>query len=491
MKRYFLALLFVNLTLQVFSQSNDIIGLHGLIDKNGDQFYEFAGYNIFVKEIETPESDKNISKIKKKYDIQEIQKEYSSSAIDRPNKIIEAIGFEDVSLVHLLYIIEKNNNKSDLILFTKAGDRDINIENEFINLYLEDKLNRFISSIEIDSIDFAGRNLHLGSACRWWSPHNINCMGGQISWSEFDTQEKADQNTDILILKNKSSKTAILSDTVIPILFEGEETNTRRIVYKSHYKRNPLIVYYVSTQVRDRYISCVMSYYGYNRNDYEMPYLLKEVMQLKEIPENAWHKYDIPAREELTQTEIDKLAEIKKESDFISYSLSFKSGAYMPIGGQKDFTGTSPYIAISMNLRNLYSYGMPEPSTGLFIEMGVVLPNDRKWFIYEEKDISLNAKAHSIFIASIGYLYQSKLARSVYWEKYGKIGVAGLTTNKKKPDVKNEAYNVGVFSFGIGTSLRFKRVGVFGEYQFAPYNKSKHLNAGGNSAFLLGLNIVL
>jgi hypothetical protein len=234
-----------------------------------------------------------------------------------------------------------------------------------------------------------------------------------------------------------------------------------------------------------------MSYYGYNRNDYEMPDLLKEVMQLKEIPENAWHKYDIPAREEPTQMEIERLKEIRKENDFINYSISFKSGVYIPMGGQKDFTGISPYIAVSMNLRNLYSYGMPEPSTGLFLEIGIVLPNDRKWFIYDGKDISFATKARDIFTAGIGYQHQSKLTRSVYWEKYGKIGASGLTTNKKKPDVKNETYSVGIFSFGIGTSLRFKRVGIFGEYQFAPYNKSKHLDVGGNSAFLLGLNIVL
>lgn len=45
---------------------------------------------------------------------------------------------------------------------------------------------------------------------------------------------------------------------------------------------NILIIYYVSTKVRDRYVTCVLSHYTDDVNADNLPPLLSEVMALKE-----------------------------------------------------------------------------------------------------------------------------------------------------------------------------------------------------------------
>ncbi len=499
MKEKFL-LLFMFIPLIILAQDNTK-GLQGLKDSKGIEFYEWAGYNISIEKIKTPTIEKDISKLKKKLKIKDIQREYSTSKINRPNRIIEIESelerdgqkYPEIKQHSLFYILESEDGKSDLISIFKLGNREIDIENKIIDMYLTDKLSEYIIPLEIDSVNFIGRNIYLGNVCQWKSPNNLNCMGGQMSWSVFDSYEKAEEDNDIIVLRNHSPQHVILEDIDIPVLFEGNAVTARRIVYQPTYNAQsyPLIVYYIHTMVRGHYVSCVLSHYGYNRNDYELPDLLKEVMLLEEVPESAWNKYSFPEREELSTEQKEDIENLQRENKFKHYWLNIKSGIYIPFGGQRDFTGNSTYINLGIYFRG-FSEVYPtysEYNSTVFFDFGFVIPANKKHFNYYEEGEALDVKANVLANMNFGYLHKTRIKPQLYWENHIKIGIAGLTTNKKKPDKKDGNYNIGVFTMGLGSNIRYKRVGIFLDYQFAPYSKSKHLNAGGNSAIMTGLNI--
>jgi hypothetical protein len=70
-------------------------------------------------------------------------------------------------------------------------------------------------------------------------------------------------------------------------LFEGIETKVINCKYKMKVPKvlnggsNILIVYYVTQQVRGKYVSCILSYYENDANAGKLPYLLGQVIQLK------------------------------------------------------------------------------------------------------------------------------------------------------------------------------------------------------------------
>lgn len=496
-EKFLLTVLCVFISCGLIAQTDSVTGLLGIIDNQGFEHYEWAGYAITKGKIKTPKSEKDIQELKKTYNIKNITREYSASKINRPNRIIESISEskppKTVSLHYLFYILEANNKESDLIIFSKYGERDNDIEQQFINLYLENKLSGYISSQDMDSINFAGRTIHLGDACQWEAPHIINCGYGRIAWSEFNSYEKAKNDLSNIIKSRSTEKLVILEDTTLPVLFEGNSTEARRIVYKyiEYPDYYPLIEYYVLSEIRGRYVHSIMSHYGYNRNDYELPDLLKEVMQFEETPESAWNKYDIPEKDELNTEQKQIIENIRTENKFKSYIFNIKSGIYIPLGRQAQLIGGSPYIDLEVNFDpSSKNVSINENSNSvLFVNMGVVMPNNRQPFNYYGKELMLPAKVYTLYNANFGYKHKKKIKRYVYWENHIKLGMSGLTTNQKIKDKKDGNHRLSVFNAGIGTNIRFKRGGIFFEYQFAPFSKSKHLDKGGNSAIITGLSI--
>jgi|GEM_PF-927367 len=484
------------------AQNIPLSDLEGLTDNKGDKYFEWSGYNIFITKIKTPKNEKDISKIKKKYKIDASSKYYSSPYINISNHVIESVkdfekggkNYPDIKILQLIYIIKTGEKESDLISFTKVGERDEYIEKTFLDLYLNNKLSGYIVPKQIKFINFVGRNIQLGNLCEWRSPHNINCKGGQISWSVFDSPEKAADEIDLYIFKNEDANSVIIDDTDIPVIFEGEPVTARRIVYKilNRMERYPLIVYYLWSEIEGKYVSCIMSHYGYNKDDYELPDLLNEFMQIEESPESAWNKYDYPEKEELSIEQKEELDNLQKENKFKHYWVNVKSGIYIPFGGQRDFTGNSTYINVGFYFRG-FSEVYPtysELNSTIFMDFGFVIPSNKRQFDYYKGGEVWDVKTNSFVNMSLGYIRKTKIKSQLYWENHIKIGVAGLITNKKKLNDEDGNYDISVFSIGLGTNIRYKRMGIFLDYQFAPYSKSKHLKGGGNSAIMTGLNII-
>lgn len=481
------------------SAHDRLIGLEGIVDTKGNEHYEFSGYEIVVERvIKTPRKEKDIRKIKKRYEVNKSHVEYSSDKIEKTNRIItsqDSIGgaeYPELVVQSIFYIIQNTEETSSLLYFQKIGERDLVIEDEVIGLFLTDELQDYLVPLEIGSVNFAERTLDLGNICKWRSPHNIYCMGGQMSWSIFSSYAEAEQNSNNQILRNQLSKdNIILDDDDIPLFFEGEQVFARRIVYQSLLPgaRYPLIVYYISTELRGQYISCVLSHYGYNKNYYELPDLLREVIEFDELPANAMSKYDYPEGNLLDASEQEIVDEKIKEYKYDIYIFALKSGLYLPMGKQKELLGNSAYIDLSLN----WAFSKKTFSIfSVFMNIGVVIPSKTKSFEFSDNGLYWDTKTDLLANVNFGLDHSRKLQKQLYWNVYGKIGFGSLTT-----DIEDGEYEDGrtkyktaeVFSLGAGTGLRFQRMFAFFEYQFAPYGTNRHMSAGGNSAFMAGVGV--
>jgi len=167
-------------------------------------------------------------------------------------------------------------------------------ERKYIDLILNDGIAKSsFQPLKMDSIDFAGRPLKLSSSeCHWTTINSIQCpYYGQISWSLHSSLEEANlrKNTQILLTKNKKG-TKVTSEQIIAIEFEGNPAKAIKIVYELKGVNSllagmsgakHLTVYYVATEIRDTYISCILSNWNNDvKTDNGLAPLLAEIMKL-------------------------------------------------------------------------------------------------------------------------------------------------------------------------------------------------------------------
>jgi hypothetical protein len=73
----------------------------------------------------------------------------------------------------------------------------------------------------------------------------------------------------------------------VDVIFEGADIKALKVKYKFNIPQiimgesNVLIIYFVTTEVRNKFVSCVLSHYTDDYNAKTLPPLLNEVMQLK------------------------------------------------------------------------------------------------------------------------------------------------------------------------------------------------------------------
>ena len=296
MKWWPLLILFILISSVSFAQDNPLMYMHGL-SENGNQIYEISGYTISVVKNKAKFQEKDIKKLKKKYYLTNITAEYSDETLGCENKIIESTyiidkDLPDVLANQLCYILPYDEKELIVILFQTTENRNRKLEQEFLKAYFDKELSKYVTNIDrwtADSLNFVGRTIELGGACRWMSPNNVQCSGlGQMSWSTFETLEDAKLNNQTLLSKKDLEKSGfmVISEKDINILFEEIPTIAKRMVYKIKMPkflmggRNILVVYYVVQKVRGTYVSCILSYYAKKEDDYELAPLLKEVMSI-------------------------------------------------------------------------------------------------------------------------------------------------------------------------------------------------------------------
>ena len=477
MKRIFSLFIFFVSGFYLFANNYDFSALHGLRDENGDIYFEISGYEIFCSSMKGKLDDqKTLEKFKKEQKIKDIQADYSDPDLMFSNQIIETEQVFDINISlkysQVFYLFAKSEDEINYLVFQTLNQRDILLEKEFVNAFLEEKLEGYIfNDWTVNCISFLGRNIQLGTSCRWIAPHNLSGLGGQISWSEFLSAESAEFDLDARIDADSEASFAILSEDNIDIIFEGVPTIAYRVVYLEKIATNPLIVYYIAQVVRDRFVSCVMSNYGINRNDFELSPLLQQFMSIPELPDWANNQFDIPQYED---------SDDDTESFNSTWIPNFevRAGSVFPLGELNNIFRYAPSfdIFICLPLKQKMSIDI-----GIFLSF----PVGRKLFNFTYQAETLETKITALIGASLRYRYQYTIKKDLSCYTYVGAGFSGLFTDLIKEINDNDEkvyHSIEAFDFYGGIQLIYKRLGYFIEYHRTPFsNSSKVANNFGNN----------
>lgn len=293
MKKTIISLFFILTTSLLFSQqqSDPLQFMQGL-KQNDNQFFQLGYYIFNVVTIDKKYNEKEINKVLKKYGLKDTQKKSSDEIFGSENTVVlwevQTAEASDTVVSQKFYFFPAGEKKMKFIVM-QALVRDSLLEKAFIDAYINNSLDKYIvcDTYSTRTLNFLGREIELGASCNWKFVNNLQCPGnGQMNWSVYPTMEDAKKRNQLEMTQNSERK--ILKNEKLNILFEGEPVVATRIVYKINVPRlimggsNNLAVFYVTAKVRDQYVSCVLSNFVENENDYTLGALLQEVMELVE-----------------------------------------------------------------------------------------------------------------------------------------------------------------------------------------------------------------
>lgn len=481
--RYFtVTLLFLLISISATSQTIDLSGLQGLKDDKGQIFLEANGYSISItSETGQLDNQKTIDEIKKRYKIKDIIAEYSEPEIGNNNHIIESESTDSsrpkAKYNQAFYIIPKNKTEVAVIFFKTLNQRDILLEQTIVKIYLQNELSEFISeSWDAHTISFIGRDIELGNTCKWLFPHNVRCGKGQIRWSEFPSFLEAQLDINNRIDANISNNTSILSEEDIDVIFEDIPSLAHRVVYQQNtMDAKPLIVYYVVQEIRGKYVSCILSQYGYNKDDYELAPVVQQVMNIPSVPEWAYNPFNDPSFED-------------EEKNYIINLLEVKAGAVIPVGNLSNVFKAAPSIGVY--------FGMPIKEV-MALDLGIQLafPLNRKPFnYYYHKEVFEDTKTDILGNIDVRFRYQHATnKKDVYWTPYVGTGFAFIQTNLEKDyyeEDSNKWHMINTFNIFGGVGFRYKKVGCYAEYRYNPYSIAGRVRSTfGNSYLNVGMSL--
>lgn len=254
-------------------------------------FYEVEGHSIFVHSHKLLYNKKGINKIRKIYSISK-HIEPSTDSSFPTNKVFTKTERRTAKVTEtMVYYLFPEAQKSIRVIGIKTLNKPDTLLVKFlVRSILENSLpDSIYAPMNVDFIYFAGRYITLGPACHWMGTHNIQCpYMGQMNWAEFRSLEKAKAMVESQydITEQKWLGKFIQQDT-IDIIFEGRAAKALKTKYKINIPQlfmggsNVLIIYYVATEVRGKYVACILSHYENETNINGFPPLLNEVMQLK------------------------------------------------------------------------------------------------------------------------------------------------------------------------------------------------------------------
>lgn len=275
------------LSYEVQSQAHDRFrNFHG-IAVEGNHFFEAEGVEIFVRLSEQSLNEKGIAKMIKQYKMKGAVRKDTLIG----NKAIMLVKKEmqgDTEAISVCYLLYKDDYLTTAIGFM-GPVRNVSLEHFFVQAWLDKSVPESVyTAPTADLIDFIGRPIKLGGVCRWMSPHNVQCPNyGQMSWSVFDSEEAAVRNNKLVAERGRKKSIADIQEEVeVPVTFEGVQVKAKKVKVKIQVPKfvmggsNVLIVYYITANVRNKYVSCVLSQYTDDTQTDGLAPLLKEVMSL-------------------------------------------------------------------------------------------------------------------------------------------------------------------------------------------------------------------
>lgn len=295
-KFLFVLSLFFTLNLSFSQEDGDFAKRLKGINNNTISFFNVDGVDFSTQTFNYEFNDKSLKKLYRKYSIKDSDIKAKDSSLLYNNFFItrtENRG-EKIKMITSYYFVEDKNKTISVFWFGYFNEPDKEFERKYVNRILKDEIPASVyESRTIDSIDFAGRKIKLGSNCYWTNVNTVQCpYNGEMNWSVHKTYESAKEAivNQFEITKSKKGGKVILEEDV-PVIFEGNETTAKKIVYDftggksllvSISGGKQLIIYYVATKVRESYVSCCMSFWNNDTvTESGLAPLLEKVMQIK------------------------------------------------------------------------------------------------------------------------------------------------------------------------------------------------------------------
>ena len=233
MKNLILSLLLISSV--VFGQTNDVLNRLTAIETEGKIWYNIDNYSITSESFNENFDEKGLKKVLKKHSIKPNENRKSNANISAKNFMVskqkKVIG--NIYQTENYYFIENAEKNILVVWFIKTGKIDLQTEEALVNLILENKIpqEKFVS-MEVSSIDFAGRNINIDKSCYWTAFHTIQCpYFGAMNWSIHKDLDGAKEAINIQLEVSKQRKDSkIISEEWVDIEFEGVPTKAKKVI---------------------------------------------------------------------------------------------------------------------------------------------------------------------------------------------------------------------------------------------------------------------
>lgn len=278
----------------VIAQNEDLFDRLRAIDNNGITFYNIDGVDFSKQTLDLDFTDKNLKKAYRMYGVKKKDIKTEDPAINFTNYRIQKEEQHKGGLkaINSYYFVKNKKGSIDAFSFGYYDTHDIDLEHRIIPLILKDAIpESCYSSIQVDTINFVGREIALGGNCNWMNINNIQCpYYGQMNWSIHKSRESAALSIEQQLRVTKLKKGGkVVSEEEVSILFEGVPTIAKKVHYDftgataimaSMSGGKNLTIYYVSEKVRNHFVSCVLSFWNNDTiNPSGLPPLLEKVMK--------------------------------------------------------------------------------------------------------------------------------------------------------------------------------------------------------------------
>ncbi|VXC59298.1 MULTISPECIES: hypothetical protein [Chryseobacterium] len=292
-----LNLFFILIFSVCFSQENNVLERLSALNNNGKIWYNIDGYSITSEKFNNSFDEKGLKKVFRKHQItdsdaktKDDQIKFNNLFISKQQKIADN-NFQ----TNNYYFIENPDKTVSVIWFIKNGKTDKETEEKMVNLIIENKIpeENFVP-MKITSINFAGRKIELGNSCYWTFLNTVQCPYlGEMNWSVHRDLESAKEAIENQLNITKSKKGGkVASEEIVDVEFEGVQTKAKKVIYDftgiasalpGMSGGKNLTVYYVAENVRNKNVSCVMSFWNNDQINPEtkLPPLLEKIMKLK------------------------------------------------------------------------------------------------------------------------------------------------------------------------------------------------------------------
>lgn len=285
------------ITVPIFGQnSEDYFTRLKAINNQDIIFYNIDGVNFSSQTFSSEFSEKGLKKIFRKYSIDKNELKVKDEKLSFNNYYVsknEKIS-ENLTQNNSYYFVENESKRVSVFWFGSINKQDRDFERKFINLILENKIPKNVfEPMTIDSIDFAGRQIKLGNSCYWTNVNTVQCpYYGEMNWSIHKDLTDAQNSVANQLEMTKAKKGGkVISEDFVDIEFEGNPTKAKKVIYDftgvtsllaGMSGGKTLTIYYVASEVRDNYVSCVLSFWNNDTiTENGLAPLLEKVMKLK------------------------------------------------------------------------------------------------------------------------------------------------------------------------------------------------------------------